>query len=98
GLYGAPRFDIPQARWERLDRCDGKGAIETIGNWADDFGLRIAVETEYPFIRWDNPGDFQLAPLQEILRIGGFDETMLDGPYHIDSNMGRRLSLKYGNV
>jgi len=96
--YGLPRFDLPQALWETLDRTDPKACLDLIRDWADRFHLRLVVETEPRFIRYDNPGDFQLFLRQDLLDCGGFSEAMVSGPYHLDSNLAKRLSLFRGPV
>lgn len=98
GFYGLPRFDIPQALWQTLDRKDPQGCLRAVAGWADAFGLRFAAQRPESFIRWENPGDFQLALRRDMVGIGGFDESMTKGPYHIDSNFARRLSLVHGPV
>jgi len=98
GLYGAPRFDLPQGLWETLDRTAPEEGRRRILGWADRFGLRNSVRAPWDFVRWDNPGDFQLFPRADLVAIGGFDESMVDGPYHVDSNMARRLCMRRGGV
>jgi glycosyltransferase involved in cell wall biosynthesis/tetratricopeptide (TPR) repeat protein len=98
GFYGLPRFDIPQGLWQTLDRKDPVACLRAVSNWADAFGLRFAAQRPESFIRWENPGDFQLALRRDMVGIGGFDESMTKGPYHIDSNFARRLALLRGPV
>ncbi|MDP1832477.1 MAG: hypothetical protein Q8K67_10500 [Geothrix sp.] len=98
GYYGLPRFDLPQALWETLDRLDPAACMRTIQEWADRYRLRLVVETGHPFIRYDNPGDFQLLLRQDLHELGGFHESMVNGPYHLDSNLAKRLSLVWGPV
>lgn len=98
GFYGLPRFDVPQGLWQGLDRMDPVACMDAVREWADAFGLRFVAQRPETFIRWENPGDFQLALRKDMVGIGGFDESMVKGPYHIDSNFARRLSLLRGPV
>lgn len=98
GIYGLPRFDVPQSLWETMDRAKPDECVSSVRRWAEAFGLRTAACRPESFIRWESPGDFQLVPREDLVAIGGFDESMIDGPYHVDSNMARRMSLIHGDV
>jgi hypothetical protein len=98
GYYGLPRFSLPQALWETLQRSQPEACMEQVREWADAFGLRLILESKHPFLRYANPGDFQLFLRKDIFRIGGFNEDMVKGPLHLDSNLAKRLSLLYGPI
>jgi hypothetical protein len=95
GQYIVPRFDLPEPLWESFPRSDPKavlGACEELGRklHLDEIAIRP------PYMRFDSPGDFQLAPRNALFDIHGFDERMTQG-WHADSNMCKRLYLFYGN-
>lgn len=46
-------------------------------------------------IKFDAPGDFQLAERADIHKIQGFNESMLRG-WHVDSNLCKRLNFLHG--
>jgi hypothetical protein len=98
GYYGLPRFSLPQALWETLERSHPEACMERVNEWADAFGLRLILESKHPFLRYVNPGDFQLFLRKDIFCIGGFNEGMVKGPLHLDSNLAKRLSLLYGPI
>ena len=52
------------------------------------------VSHTFPYMRFDQPGDFQLMPRQALFDIHGFDERMIYG-WHADSNMCKRLKNLY---
>jgi hypothetical protein len=95
-LYHLPRFDIPEALWESLDRRDPAAAIEICEAWGGRFHLREIVEAD-PIVRYDGPGDFQLLPVNTVRDLSGFDERMVF-TYHTDSNLAKRASLVLGPV
>lgn len=96
GYYGIPRFEIPESLWETLDRLDPIGTIKTVGDWGWRFHLNEIVYGA-PIIKFDAPGDFQLIDRADLIDMHGFDEDMLLG-WHVDSNICKRLYLKYGAV
>jgi len=98
GYYGLPRFSVPQALWENLERAQPEACMQQVSEWADAFGLRLTLESRHPFLRYENPGDFQLFLRKDIFYIGGFNEDMVKGPLHLDSNLAKRLSLLYGPI
>ena len=96
GFYHAPRIEIPETLWESLDRRDAEGIIAKVREWGSTLHLNeivLGAET----IRYDAPGDFQLIERQDLFDIHGFNEDMLLG-WHVDSNIAKRLHLKYGAV
>lgn len=95
GFYHLPRFEIPEALWETLDRADPQGTMAQVAAWAKTFHLDHVVTLDLPSVRFDAPGDFQLMLREDLMRIQGFDERMLLG-WHVDSNIGQRLSMLRG--
>jgi len=96
GFYHAPRIEIPEALWESFDRSEPVGIIRTVREWGSTLHLNeivLGAET----IRYDGPGDFQLLLRSDLFDCCGFDEAMLLG-WHVDSNIAKRLRLKYGAV
>lgn len=96
GFYGLPRFEVPEALWESLDRTDPAAIIAAFGAWGQRLHLNEVVHLE-PSIRFDAPGDFQLVLREQFCAIGGFNEEMVLG-YHVDSNLCRRLYLLNGRI
>jgi hypothetical protein len=96
GYYALPRFELPEVFWESLPRTDPKKSLLAIQRWSERFALKSIVES-HEFNRFDAPGDFQLAPREAFLEIGGFDEQMILG-WHVDSNMAKRLWLYFGET
>ena len=95
GQYIVPRFDLPEPLWESFPRSNPEAILEA----CQELGLRLhldEVATRPPYMRFDSPGDFQLAPRQALFDIHGFDERMTQG-WHADSNLCKRLYLFYGN-
>jgi hypothetical protein len=95
GHYVAPRFDLPEPLWETFPRSDPRAVMHL----CEDLGPKLHLEEvalRVPYMRFDSPGDFQLAPRQALFDIHGFDERMIHG-WHADSNMCKRLYLFYGN-
>ncbi len=90
-FYELPRFELPEALWESLDRHDPGRIIERVGEWGKALHLNEVVGAD-PWILYDGPGDFQLVRRETLFRIHGFDESMCLG-WHVDSNIGRRLWL-----
>jgi hypothetical protein len=96
GFYGLPRFELPEWLWERLPRSDPHRAaaeIERLGP-----GLKLDEATvSHEWIRFDAPGDFQLALREDFAAIQGCNEEMLLG-WHVDCNLSRRLLLQRGSI
>lgn len=96
GLYELPRFEVPGALWESVDRHDPNKIISSFADWGQKLHLNVAVISR-PEIRFDGPGDFQLMLREQILAIHGFNEDMVLG-WHVDSNLCRRLFLLNGKT
>ncbi len=96
GLYELPRFEIPGALWESVDRHDPRRIISMFAQWGQRLHLNVAVISR-PEIRFDGPGDFQLMLREQIFAIHGFNEEMTLG-WHVDSNLCRRLYLLNGKT
>lgn len=95
GQYIVPRFDLPEPLWESFPRSDP----ETVMRACETLGAKLhlhEVATRNEYMRFDSPGDFQLAPRSALFEIHGFDERMIHG-WHGDSNMCKRLYLFFGN-
>jgi hypothetical protein len=95
GLYVVPRFELPEPLWESFPRNDPWAVMRA----CEELGPKLhmhEVTLSPPYNRFDQPGDFQLAPRQAMWDIHGFDERMIHG-WHADSNMCKRLHLFYGN-
>jgi hypothetical protein len=96
GLYELPRFEVPGALWESVDRHDPRRTISKFAHWGQKLHLNVAILSR-PEIRFDGPGDFQLMPRGQIFAIHGFNEDMVLG-WHVDSNLCRRLNLLNGKT
>jgi hypothetical protein len=94
GQYIVPRFELPEPLWESFPRCDPVAVLRACQDHARKLHLDEVTES-YPYMRFDQPGDFQLAPRQALFDVCGFDERMIHG-WHADSNMCKRLYLFYG--
>ncbi|HYL39350.1 MAG TPA: hypothetical protein VEV17_25750 [Bryobacteraceae bacterium] len=95
GQYVTPRFDLPEPLWESFPRSDPRAIMRL----CEELGPKLHLEEvalRVPFMRFDSPGDFQLAPRQALFDMHGFDERMIHG-WHADSNMCKRLYLFYGS-
>ena len=95
GLYIVPRFELPEPLWESFPRTDPRAVMQA----CEDLGRKLHLEEitlAFPYMRFDQPGDFQLVPRQALWDIHGFDERMIHG-WHADSNMCKRFYLFYGN-
>lgn len=95
GQYILPRFELPEPLWESFPRSDPQAVLQA----CDELGGRLHLNEaaiSHPYMRFDSPGDFQLAPRQAMFDIHGFDERMIHG-WHADSNLCKRLYLFYGN-
>lgn len=97
GYYHLPRFELPETLWETFDRKDASRTIDSIRRWAPIAHLNEVVLLGHPSVKYDAPGDFQLILRDDLFKIFGFDEEMLLG-WHVDSNIAKRLYLKYGKV
>lgn len=94
GLYTLPRFELPEALWEAFPRYDPAAILDA----CRDLGPRLhldEVTLSFPENRYDQVGDFQLAPRQTLFDIHGFDERMIHG-WHCDTNISKRLNLYFG--
>jgi hypothetical protein len=96
GFYELPRFEVPGALWESVDRHEPRKIIADFGKWGQRLHLNVAVISR-PDIRFDGPGDFQLMLREQIFAIYGFNEDMVQG-WHVDSNLCRRLYLLNGRT
>ena len=68
----------------------------TVREWGSTLHLNeIVLGAEY--ILYDGPGDFQLLLRDDLFDNHGFHEEMLLG-WHVDSNIAKRMYLKYGTV
>ncbi len=94
GFYTLPRFELPESFWEQaLDRLDPARCISFLRQQSGCYHLNTVVRRD-DFIRYDNPGDFQLMLREDLVRIGGFDEEMVHR-WHVDSNLSKRMSWVY---
>lgn len=94
GLYILPRYELPEPLWEAFPRTDPQAVMQA----CEDLGRKLHLEEitlAFPYMRFDQPGDFQLVPRQALYGIHGFDEHMIHG-WHADSNMCKRFYLFYG--
>ena len=94
GLYHTPRFEVPEGLWESFDRADPQSIISDLRTQGRAGRLNEVVYGQEMNL-FDGPGDFQLVERTALLEIDGFDERMLRG-WHVDSNLAKRLSLRYG--
>jgi hypothetical protein len=95
GQYIVPRFELPEPLWESFPRTDPEAVMRA----CEELGPKLHLDEiaiRFPYMRFDSPGDFQLAPRQALFDIHGFDERMIHG-WHADSNMCKRLYLFYDN-
>jgi hypothetical protein len=90
--YPLPRFEVPETLWESANRLDPKATIEAFGAWGRSVHLNEIVFSSDPTVKYDAPGDFQLALRCDLFRMHGFHEGMLLG-WHVDSNLAKRLAL-----
>jgi hypothetical protein len=96
GFYHLPRFELPEALWESLDRKDGRGIIDRVSSWGTRFHLEEIVNSGHANL-YDAPGDFQLALRSDLISIDGFHEEMLIG-WHVDANLAKRMQVLRGKV
>ena len=95
GYYGLPRHELPRFLWEALPRSDPALAAAEALAAAKALALEEIVRHPDPAIGYDAPGDFQLAPVADLVALAGFDERMTLG-WHVDSNMNARLARRHG--
>lgn len=95
GQYIVPRFELPEPLWEAFPRSDPQTIMRSCDRLSKALHLD-EVTVSHPYMRFDSPGDFQLAPRHAVFDIHGFDERMIHG-WHADSNLCKRLFLFYGN-
>jgi hypothetical protein len=96
GFYELPRFELPEALWETVNRMDPAGFVATLRLCGQTLHLNEAIISR-PDIRFDGPGDFQFMLRDQIFEIHGFNEEMVLG-WHADSNLCRRLHLLNGKT
>src|SRR5579883_463423 len=94
GFYVTPRFELPEPLWESFPRSEPRDAMRLCESLGPKLHL-YEVPARVPYMRFDSPGDFQLAPRHALFDICGFDERMTHG-WHVDSNMCKRLYLFFG--
>lgn len=92
GFYSLPRLELPENLWElSFDRLNPEKNISLLRQYSQKLHLNTVIRKE-GFLKYDNPGDFQLMLRKDILEMGGFDERMLKG-WHVDSNLCKRMFL-----
>lgn len=93
-FYLCPRIGIPPAQWQRLDRANVP-QWQAFCDAVIRAGVRQPPEKPQAWLRFASVGDFQLAPREQWLQIGGCEEGMkLWG--HSDANNARRLNWLNG--
>lgn len=97
GFHGLPRFEVPEALWESLDRLDSTGILAALRAWGPRFHLDEAVRGGAEAV-YDNCGDFQLALRADLFAVHGMDERMIVGWQHSDTSLQKRLALLRGGV
>src|SRR5690349_8521478 len=78
GLYIVPRFELPEPLWESFPRSDPRAVMHA----CQELGRKLHLEEitlAFPYMRFDQPGDFQLVPREALWQIHGFDERMIHG-------------------
>ena len=96
GYYITARFEIPESVWETFPRLDPIATMETTKKLSSAMHLRNVVKGN-DYNLYDGPGDYQLMLREDLFEINGFDERMVLG-WHVDSNISKRLFMKYGKV
>ena len=96
GFYGLPRFELPEWVWERLPRTEPQRALAEVERLGPALHLDEPTVSD-KWVRFDAPGDFQLALRADFFAVNGFDEEMLLG-WHVDSNFTRRMRLHCGSI
>ncbi|HEX4140422.1 MAG TPA: hypothetical protein VHY09_08750 [Candidatus Methylacidiphilales bacterium] len=90
-FYVCPRTGIQHEQWQLLDR----GNVEQIHGLCREIinrGFVYPPELKESWLRFASNGDFQLAPREQWIAMGGCEEAMkLWG--HSDANNAKRLSL-----
>lgn len=96
GFYELPRFEVPEALWETVDRTNPVAVIATFARWGQSLHLNEAIISR-PELRFDALGDFQLMLRDQIFLIHGFNEEMTLG-WHVDANLAKRFYLLNGEI
>ena len=95
-FYEMPRFDIPESVWSALRRDEPQANSTVLKNWLISNKAAVAeTVTDWrfqPYLLFDAPGDFQLAPRSYFFKLRGFDESM-NKYLHSDSNLAKRMWL-----
>jgi len=92
GFHSLSRFALAENLWELvLERSNPEKNISFLREQSGNLHLNTTVRRA-GFLKYDNPGDFQLMLRSDIFKIGGFDERMLKG-WHVDSNLCKRMAL-----
>jgi hypothetical protein len=90
-FHVCPRTGIQPEQWQLLDRANVE-QIHSLCRGIINSGFVYPPESEYPWLRFASNGDFQLAPREQWIAMGGCEEAMkLWG--HSDSNNAKRLSI-----
>jgi hypothetical protein len=96
GLYELPRFEMPEMLWESVDCANPQSIMDQFKLWGRRLHINeMVLGNQENF--FDGPGDFQLAPRQQLFAIHGMNEQMVLG-WHVDSNLCRRLFLLNGRT
>jgi hypothetical protein len=97
GFYLLPRFELPETLWEQsLERTKPQENISFLRSQGKKIHLNM-IARRNGFLKYDSPGDFQLMLREDIFRMRGFDERMVDG-WHVDSNLNKRMFLLLNKV
>jgi hypothetical protein len=90
-FHVCPRTGIQPEQWQMLDR----GKVDQIHDLCREIigrGFVYPPELKEPWLRFASNGDFQLAPREQWIAMGGCEEAMkLWG--HSDANNAKRLSI-----
>ncbi len=90
-FYVCPRTGIQPEQWQMLDRVNVEQTHDLCRGIINR-GFVYPPELKEPWLRFASNGDFQLAPREQWLAMGGCEEAMkLWG--HSDANNARRLAL-----
>ena len=92
GIYGIPRFEIPETIWEGYQRINPKSILLKTSEFGKRFHLNDVAKDDFGFHAC---GDFQLIERKDLFDNYGFEERIMNG-LHIDSNINKRLAIKYG--
>ncbi len=93
-LHVAPRLELPEAVWERLDRREPEAALALLERQAAPLRLDALVRVGEVAV-FDGPGDAQLVPRALAFALDGFDESIRRG-WHVDGNFCARARLACG--